>query len=89
MKRVSLFKEAIGFIDEQIISNEYIIPFALDVGDIDRDGKNDVVSLSNLSNSGNFVWHRRLPEGEFVDFDRIGETILEGYSGTRHIYSGC
>ena len=65
IKRVSLFKEAIGFSDRKIISDEYAIPYGLDVGDIDGDEKKDVVSLSyNLldAEANNFVWHKQLEE---------------------------
>ena len=64
IKRVSLFKEAIGFSDRKTISDEYRLPYGLDIGDIDRDGKNDVVNLSfnfNKPSNNNFIWNRQLP----------------------------
>ena len=78
--RVSLFKEAIGFSDEHIISNQYVLPFGIDVGDIDGDERNDVVSVSNntvFTRDNNFAWHKQLPDT--VDFDPLGDVIDGNY----------
>ena len=80
-KRISLFKEAIGFSDRTIISDEYVIPSALDVGDIDRDGKNDIVSLSynfRTTSDNNFIWNKQFLENSSV-FDSKGESIVSDY----------
>ena len=82
IKRVSLFKESIDFSDGKIISDEYVIPYGLDVGDVDGDGKKDIVSLSlnHANNDNNFVWHRNL-SGDDMSFDSKGEVIADNYSG--------
>ena len=83
IKRVSLFREAIGFSYKRVISDEYRIPYGLDVGDIDRDGKNDVVSLSfnyNNPSNNNFIWNRQF-SGDAISLDSKGEVIATNYFG--------
>ncbi len=61
---------------KQIITTEVLQPSVVDVGDIDNDGDNDIVSIS--VNDGKVAWYKNNGTGNFGEQKLIDSNLIKG-----------